>query len=328
MESKRLETKVGLFIFIGLALLALLLIQFSKGSSFFHGTYELRLHAASVGGIKPRAGVLLAGVQVGSVSNIQLANDGKSVTIILKIQKNFKIYHDAQFAIEQSGFLGDQYISIIPTTNTPPVLQNGANVFCEQPFDFQQVARSATGFIQRIDSTAKKLDASVSELQREVLNEQTLTNFSAAIANLRVFSQQALTTVGDINGIIATNTAEADAAVSNAVAFSEDLKRLANSANALLTTNGAVISVAVKNVESSTETLKQLMADLQSGKGLAGTMLQNQELATNVQLIANNLAITTSNLNRAGLWGILWSHKPKKHDDPPENSDRRNHSTR
>ena len=46
------------------------------------------------------------------------------------------------------------------------------------------------------------------------------------------------------------------------------------------------------------------------GKGLAGTVLQNEELATNVvQAIAANLAITTSNLNRVGLWGILWSHK-------------------
>ena len=75
MEQKRLETKVGLFVLIGLVLLALLVIQFSKGTSIFHGTYELRLHAGNVGGLKLRAGVLLAGVQVGSVSDIKLAND-------------------------------------------------------------------------------------------------------------------------------------------------------------------------------------------------------------------------------------------------------------
>ena len=57
-------------------------------------------------------------------------------------------------------------------------------------------------------------------------------------------------------------------------------------------------------------TAKQLAADLQAGKGLAGTVLQNPELATNVQMLAANLAVTSSNLNRLGLWGILWSHKP------------------
>jgi hypothetical protein len=39
-------------------------------------------------------------------------------------------------------------------------------------------------------------------------------------------------------------------------------------------------------------------------------VLQNQDLATNVQTIAANLSITSSNLNRLGLWGIMWSHKP------------------
>ena len=120
MEKSRLEIKVGLFVFIGLALLAALLLQFSKGASLWRGTYELHLHAANVGGIKPRAGVLLAGVQVGSVSQVELANGGKSVTIVLKIYNEVPIYHDARFAIEQSGFLGDQYVAVIPTTNALP----------------------------------------------------------------------------------------------------------------------------------------------------------------------------------------------------------------
>ncbi|MGH7950951.1 MAG: MlaD family protein, partial [Limisphaerales bacterium] len=69
MDKSRLEIKVGLFVLIGLALLAVLLIQFSKGTSIFRSTYTLRLHTSNVSGLKPRAGVLLAGVQVGSVSN-------------------------------------------------------------------------------------------------------------------------------------------------------------------------------------------------------------------------------------------------------------------
>jgi hypothetical protein len=141
------------------------------------------------------------------------------------------------------------------------------------------------------------------------LNGQTLTNFAIAINNTRTFSEQALGTVNDINTIVATNAAQVGLAVSNAVFFSQELTRLAGSADNLLATNGAEISMAVQNVEASTEELKQLMDGLQSGQGLAGTILQNGQLATNVQIIANNLAVTTSNLNRVGLWGILWAHK-------------------
>ena len=38
---------------------------------------------------------------------------------------------------------------------------NGADVECEAPFNLQEIARAAAGFIQRIDETAKKLDAAV-----------------------------------------------------------------------------------------------------------------------------------------------------------------------
>ena len=310
MEKSRLELKVGLFVFIGLFLLALLLIQFSKGTSLFRGTYTLNLHTENVGGLKQRSGVLLSGVQVGSVNKIVLAPDGKSVTVFLKIYKDFPIHKDARFVIEQAGFLGDQFISIIPTENKGEVLTDGERVDCDVPFNLQEVARSAAGFIKRIDETAKKLDASVADLQARVLNGETLANFGTSITNLRLFTEQALDTVHTINLIVATNSAQVGVAVSNAVLFSADLTRLADSAQGVLNTNGMTIAAATKNIEDATVTFKQLAADLQAGKGLAGTVLQNQELATNIQAIAANLSITTSNLNRSGLWGILWSHKP------------------
>ena len=315
MEQKRLETKVGLFVFVGLVLLAVLLIQFSKGTSLFHGTYTLRLHASNVGGLKQRAAVLLAGVQVGSVSDIQLADDSKSVTILLKIYKNFNIYSDSRFVIEQSGFLGDQYVSVISVSNQPPKLENGSEVECQEPFNLQEVARSAAGFVNRIDDTAQKLDASVTDLRRVVLNVNTLTNFSITMNNMRTVSEQAMGTMGDINAIIATNGSQVSLAVSNVLFFSQELTRMADSINGLLATNTPDINASVQNIKTSTETLDKLMDDLQSGRGLAGAVLQNQQLATNVQAIANNLSIASSNLNRLGLWHFLWHKEPAKTGD-------------
>ena len=311
MEKSRLETKVGLFVLIGLVLIAALLVQFSKGTSLFRGTYNLRMHAANIGGLKLKSNVLLAGVSVGSVHQIQLEPSGTNVTIILKIYKEFPIYHDARFVIEQSGFLGDEYVSVVPTGNQPPVFTNDADVDCESPFNLQEVARGAAGFVQRLDETAKKLDASVTDLRAQVLNAQTLANFGSAVTNLRVFTEQALGTIGDINNIISTNGTQVGTAVSNLVLFSSQLNRLGDSASDILATNGANLAAATKNIQL-------LTADVQAGKGLAGTLLQNPQLSTNVQLLAENLSEVSSNLNRFGLWHILWSH------DPPAKSDVKN----
>jgi len=315
MEKSRLEIKVGLFVFIGLALLAALLLQFSKSTSLWRGAYTLHLQAVNVGGIKPHASVLLAGVQVGSVAGIRLAPDGKSVTIDLKIYKEFPIYTNSTFVIESAGFLGDQFVSIIPATNVVAMTEaakftDEATANCLSPFNLQQVARDAAGFIERIDETAKKLDASVTDLRAQVLNAQTLANFGTSITNLRLFTEQALGAVQGVNNLLNTNSEQVGIAVSNAVKFSASLTDLGDSAKQILATNSININQATKDLAGAMNNIKELVNDMQAGKGLAGTVLQNPQLAINVQTIAANLAVTSSNLNRIGLWGILWSHPP------------------
>src|SRR5688572_25895931 len=108
MSQKKLEWKVGLFVFGCLLLLGILMVNFSKGLTFFKPTYTLRLKTKNVGGIKPQATVLMAGVQVGHVTGAELAEDGKTVTVYLKIESRYKIHGDAVFNIDSMGFLGDQ----------------------------------------------------------------------------------------------------------------------------------------------------------------------------------------------------------------------------
>src|SRR4051812_43055398 len=117
MDKKRLEWRVGVFVFIGLVILAGLMLQFSKGTSLFKPTYDLYLKANNVGGLKSGATVLMAGVQIGTVSDIQLNPAGTNVTITLKIYAKYVVHKDAKIQIDQSGFLGDFFIAVVPTHN-------------------------------------------------------------------------------------------------------------------------------------------------------------------------------------------------------------------
>ncbi len=315
--KSRLEWKVGLFVGLGLVLLAGLMLEFSKGVRFFRGPqYTILLRSANVGGLKPHATVLMSGVQVGSISDIKLAPDGKTVAITLRIDGQYVIHKDARFAIETSGFLGDQYVAIVPTKNEGPKFENGEEAEAEPPLNLQEVARSAVGFVQRIDETARRLNEAIADVRRLVLNERTLTNFAAAVANLRVFSEEARTTLDDIKALVATNSPLLAHSGSNLVVFSEQLNRLADDLNGVVDTNRTDLRTAVKNIESSTEVLKTLVDEVQAGKGLAGALIRNEQIATNVAEITSNLSITSSNLNRLGLWGILWQHKPRKTNAP------------
>ena len=316
MNTSRLEWKVGLFVLIGLVLLSALLLQFSKGTTFLRPTKTIKLIASNVGGLKAKSQVLLAGVQVGTVSDLVLSPRGTNVTITLRIFNQFQIHRDARFVIEQSGFLGDQFVAILPTKNEADVFQDGDVAQTEPPFNMQEVARSAAGFLHRIDETAGRLNDAIADVRRLVLNEQTLTNLSSAAANMRVVSERAVGTVDNLNALISSNSPALSLSGSNLVAFSQEMQDFGASLNVIVATNTDQIHAAVKNIESSTAVLKTVMDELQAGKGLAGALLKDEQLSGTVSQIANNLSITSSNLNRLGLWNILWQHKPPKTNPP------------
>jgi phospholipid/cholesterol/gamma-HCH transport system substrate-binding protein len=312
MSHSRNEVKVGLFVLVGLALLAALMLQFSKGTSSFRKSYEIRLKATNIGGLRKNSFVLVSGVQVGSVSDIYLSEDARTVTLILKIFSNFKIHGDARFVIEQSGFLGDQYVGIIPTENKLPILEPGAEMRAEEPFNLQEAARSAIGFVQRADDSVSKINRIIEDLGKHLLNQQTMTNLAFAVEKFRRVSEEALVTVGNISALVTTNSPIISQSLSNVSTFSKKLGQAGDSVQQLIIDNRPQIDAAIKNLQAATVTLTNLLNEVQSGKGLAGTVIGNETVATNFAHVVENLSVTTSNLNRLGLWRMLWKPREAK----------------
>jgi len=312
MSKSRLEWRVGLFVLIGLGLLAGLIINFSKGGDLLAPKYTIIMRAANVGGLKKKASVLMSGVQVGIVRDIRLGPQGTNVSIYLSVYNQYKIHKDARFLIEQSGFLGDQYVAIIPTENNGPEFGPGDVVEADAPFNMQEVARSAAGFLQRLEETAKKLNSAIVDVRKLLLNENTLTNLAVAVDNMRTVSERALNTVDGLNGLVSSNANAFSQSGTNLVYFTQQLTQFSGGLHGLVDTNVPTLNRAVHNIETATVTLTNVMNDLQHGKGLAGNLLKNEKLASDVSLLASNLSIASSNLNRLGLWGIMWKKKPPK----------------
>ncbi len=310
----RLELKVGFFVLIGLSLLAVLLIGFSKGTALFHSTYTILLHLDDVVGLQKNADVLMSGVKVGNVSAVSLAPGGKSVTINLKIHREFVVHKDATFRVEQSGFLGDQYVAIQPNENRQPPFADMDEALADPAFSIQAAARTATGFIQRLDRSVSKLDETLDRLRRLVLNEETLTNLSSTVASLRQASEKASITVNSVNSLLASNGPVLSSSSSNLLAFAQQMNQFASGLNDVLKTNSGDFHQAIQNVEDSTAQMNAILTDVRSGKGLAGSLMQDQQVSSDFSNIVNNLSITTSNLNHLGLWGVLWKKK-----EPPSN---------
>ena len=325
MSDSRFQLKVGIFVAIALVLIAALMVNFSKGLSIFTHTYRIFLKTSSVAGIKPQASVMMSGVEIGKVIDAQLSEDGKFVTVSLKVYSRYKIYSDAEFGIDSLGFLGDQYIAIRPAANKGKVLIDGDTVEAQEPFNLQEMAKASVGFIQRLDLMIKKLNEIVSRVDSVVLNDNNLTNLSTAISNFKIASENAVSVVDSLSILIKTNSPAVSTALSNLVQFSGRLDKISGDLDQLINTNGIEINVAVKNFQSASRDLKELTAELQAGKGLVGGLLKDESmrtefstLLTNANAAAANFSALGSNATHQGLWRIFWKPKAPKTNSPPE----------
>jgi phospholipid/cholesterol/gamma-HCH transport system substrate-binding protein len=316
MNRSRLEWKVGLFLLLSLIFAAALIMKFSKGTSLLTKTYEVLVTTSNVGGIRPGAGVLMAGVQVGSVKTVELDPSGTNVTMHVQVLSRYQIHRDARVTIEQAGFLGDQYIAITPTENREPILQAGDSIKCEEPFNVQEVARSAAGLLRRIDQTAGKLDEAVARVDRTLLSEETLTNLAVAVGNFRTVSERALNTLHGVDDLVQTNTPPLTTAISNLVHFSEQLDQVTEELQLTIATNRVEITTAVQNVQEASARMNELLSDVQAGKGLVGGLLKDEQLRALFSTTVSNLSVVSSNLSQHGL---LW-RPPKKRVAPADTS--------
>ena len=314
MKTKT-EWKVGLFLAISLVVTAVLVISFSKGTNPLTKIYTIHLTTKNVDGLVKNAVVMMAGVPVGKISAIHLNTDTYIVTLDAKIKAEYQILADAKFFIETAGFLGDKYIGVIPGDNKLPPLQNGATVVCQESFDLVRAARSATDLMDELKTVASQITNIVNRIDSKLLDEQTLTNLAAGLSNLREISAEASATIAAVNQLILTNTQPINAAIENVVTFSEQLKDAGTDLRSLISTNRVVIDESFANIKETTESLRNLVVAAEQGKGLAGKLFSDEELARNFSMLSSNLVDVSAKLNRGGLWGILWADKNKNTDD-------------
>ena len=307
MSTPRLEWKVGLFVFIGLLLLSLLLLQFSKGAALFSSTYELSLLTPNAGGIKPRSAVLMAGLPIGNVVDSSFTPDNRNVAIRLKIYRKYPIATNATIAIDQSGFLGDQFISITPSAIPAPAYQDGAIVLCDSPLNILDAARSAMKLMAGVNTLVSTLDEMLKKVDRVVLAEQSLQNFTNSLASFRTVPDRINLLVGNVDRLIQSNGPALEAGLLNASVAASNISHVALGLDRILETNRTDLRVTVSNLALVTEKSKNLLSDIEAGRGLAGNLLKNEETSHEFSMAVSNLSLLSSNLNRYGLL-----YKPKR----------------
>jgi len=137
MTQRTLETTVGLFVLLGIVCLAWLSVRLGK-LEILGGDY-VPVHAefASVSGLKPGAGVEIAGVEIGKVDAITL--DDYRADVRLKIRRGVRLQEDTIASIRTRGLIGDKYVHLSPGASDRLIPPGGKIRETESAVDLEEL---------------------------------------------------------------------------------------------------------------------------------------------------------------------------------------------
>jgi len=288
-QKRSVEVRVGVFVAICLAMLAVLIWKFGKYEPLTRHTYEINVVFSSVGGIVEDASVLYAGIKVGNVSAITLDQTGVLKVIVkLAILDDVKIRKDAKFVINQSGLLGDRYVDIVPQTATAPFLKPGETVEGSSSLDLSEAIHSVVDVLHQAAGTIERVDKAIQRVDETVLSRPTLNHIDSALANIDTVSSNAIGFTASLRGVVEDNRGKVDSTLTKFSDAAGDLQQASSNIDQVVVSNQAEVHAAVKNLAESTAKLNDILARLERGEGTAGKLLVDPTLHDElVRLIQN-----------------------------------------
>lgn len=137
MRRSALDLGVGVFVIIGILALAWLSIKLGRVEFLGGQGYQVTADFPSVGGLKPGSTVEIAGVEIGRVENISLAE--YQARVRMRIRSDVKLPDDSIAAIKTKGLIGEKFVRINPGGSDRLIQPNGRIREVEAPVDFEEL---------------------------------------------------------------------------------------------------------------------------------------------------------------------------------------------
>ena len=254
-HERGLEFKVGLFVFIGCAALAGLVVKFGRLGEGVKTYYQLTVRFADASGLLKGSDVLLGGASIGRVSGgPRLVPDGPGVMVPLRIYDYVKIPLDSKFTVGSSGLLGDRFVTVKPPTGLPGgYIPKNAVIDGTRETGFDDLTRQGGELVTDLRTTVQKLN-------QETLSAQNMENLKASMEHLNQATTALAESSKKLDGVID----QADSTMASAKKAADGLQ------NAIADT-------------------RKVLRSAMQGKGLVATLLNDQQLANDLHALISNL---------------------------------------
>jgi len=137
MRRSLLDVAVGVFVLLGILALGWLSIRLGKVDFVGGHTYIVTADFPSAGGLKTGSSIEIAGVEIGRVSAVQLAN--YQARVVMSIRNGVKLTEDSIASIKTRGLIGEKFINLSPGGSDRVIKPGGKITEVEPPIDLEEL---------------------------------------------------------------------------------------------------------------------------------------------------------------------------------------------
>jgi virulence factor Mce-like protein len=167
MLTRFVRTQLVLFTVASIVGVAVMLFAYMQVPTLLGlGRITVKVELPATGGLYQFSNVTYRGSQIGKVTSVDLTEKGAVAT--LSLGRSPKVPADLQAQVRSMSAVGEQYIDLLPRTESPPYLQDGS-----------VVAMSDTTIPQQVGPMLDRLSALVDTIPKDKLSQLLDESFNA-----------------------------------------------------------------------------------------------------------------------------------------------------
>jgi phospholipid/cholesterol/gamma-HCH transport system substrate-binding protein len=272
------ELRVGVVVLASLFILAFAILSIGGGGGrAFSPRYLVKALMNDVNGLKSGSPVRVGGVEVGTVTRVELAGEGSGmVEVTMRLERRVKdrVTTESQATLGSLGLLGEKAMDITSATHGEPVEDGGYLVAAaEDPLKgLLTDASSSTAHLRRILS---RMDAGEGLIGKALRDEELYERMTDVSVRLQGVLGKLESDKGPLGRLV--NDQEMSRGLADSVKAVERITTRVESGQGTL---GALTKddEFARDLKSLTSRLNEVAGRLQRGEGTAGKLLQDEAL--------------------------------------------------
>ncbi len=290
------ETKIGVMAVVGVALLVFG-FNFLKGKSLFKKERNIYAVYQDVQGLAKSNPVVINGLQIGRVTNLDGGKDMKRIVVTVNLTKDVNIPINS-LAVINPSLLTNPSLEI-QLGNSTSYLKNGDTLLTTLSSGaFDEALKAINPVLYEVRNSVKSLD-SVLHIITTVFDPSTKNNIKDIVANLNTTTASFALSAASLQKLLNTENGALSSSLNNVNAFTANLNSNNEKLNSIMdNAKVATKNFADINLSSTLDTLniavdnfKKASGKINSKDGTLGLLLNDKKLYENLQSTADKINI-------------------------------------